>query len=128
MKDIRGKVALLTGGSRGLGPYVAHDLGEMRALGLNTVRFFLMTADFADAEGNLRPDALEKLDSFLALCREQELMTLPTFFVGHMSGASGSNRRGRDRAAPFVLHCRTAESQRTGRHENEKRRRNHERF
>ena len=92
---------------------MAHDLGEMRALGLNTVRFFLMTADFADAEGNLRPDALEKLDSFLALCREQDLMTLSTFFVGHMSGASGSNRRGRDRAAPFASPYQTAESQRT---------------
>ena len=30
---------------------IAQDLREMRALGLNTVRFFLMTADFADAEG-----------------------------------------------------------------------------
>ncbi len=65
---------------------IAQDLQEMRTLGLNTVRFFLMTADFADAEGNLRADALEKLDTFLALCREQGLMTLPTFFVGHMSG------------------------------------------
>ena len=74
---------------------IAQDLQEMRTLGLNTVRFFLMTADFADAEGNLRADALEKLDTFLALCREQGtcpvrtvqgLMTLPTFFVGHMPG------------------------------------------
>ncbi len=65
---------------------IAQDLREMRALGLNTVRFFLRTADFADAEAKLRPEALEKLDTFLALCREQGLMTLPTFFVGHMSG------------------------------------------
>ncbi|NOZ72358.1 MAG: cellulase family glycosylhydrolase, partial [Chloroflexi bacterium] len=43
-------------------------------------------ADFADVEGNLRPESLEKLDTFFALCREQQLYTLPTFFVGHMSG------------------------------------------
>ncbi|HIQ05544.1 MAG TPA: hypothetical protein EYH31_07580 [Anaerolineae bacterium] len=65
---------------------IARDLREMRALGPNTVRFFLRTADFADAEANLRPEALEKLDTFLALCREQGLYTFPTFFVGHMSG------------------------------------------
>ena len=69
---------------------IAQDLREMRALGLNTVRFFLRTADFADAEANLRPEALEKLDAFLALCREQGLYTFPTFFVGHMSGTNFS--------------------------------------
>jgi len=65
---------------------IAQDLREMRALGLNTVRFFLRTADFADAEANLRPEALEKLDTFLAFCREYGLYVLPSFFVGHMSG------------------------------------------
>jgi len=65
---------------------IAQDLREMRALGLNTVRFFLRTADFADAEGNLIPEALEKLDTFLALCRKHGLYALPSFFVGHMSG------------------------------------------
>lgn len=65
---------------------IAQDLRQMRALGLNTVRFFLRTADFADAEGNLRPEALEKLDTFLALCRAHGLYVLPSFFVGHMSG------------------------------------------
>ncbi|MBC7099617.1 cellulase family glycosylhydrolase, partial [Candidatus Bipolaricaulota bacterium] len=65
---------------------IAQDLREMRALGLNTVRFFLRTADFADSEGNLKAEALERLDAFLALCREQGLYALPTFFVGHMSG------------------------------------------
>jgi len=65
---------------------IAQDLREMRALGLNTVRFFLRTADFADAEANLRPEALEKLDTFLALCREHGLHVLPSLFVGHMSG------------------------------------------
>ena len=65
---------------------IAQDLREMRALGLNTVRFFLRTADFADAEGNLKAEALKRLDAFLALCREQGLYALPSFFVGHMSG------------------------------------------
>ncbi len=65
---------------------VAEDIRGMSSLGLNTVRFFLRTADFADAEGNPRPEALERLDAFLALCRENGLYTLPTFFVGHMSG------------------------------------------
>ncbi|MBC7099068.1 cellulase family glycosylhydrolase, partial [Candidatus Bipolaricaulota bacterium] len=44
------------------------------------------TADFADFEGNLKAEALERLDTFLALCRELGLYALPTFFVGHMSG------------------------------------------
>ena len=65
---------------------ISADLQEIRALGLNTVRFFLRTADFTDADGNLNPKALEKLDTFLALCREHRLYMLPSFFVGHMSG------------------------------------------
>ncbi|HID86020.1 MAG TPA: hypothetical protein EYP55_01415, partial [Anaerolineae bacterium] len=65
---------------------IAQDLREMQALGLNTVRFFLRTADFADAGANLRPEALERLDAFLAMCREHRLYVLPSFFVGHMSG------------------------------------------
>ena len=65
---------------------IAQDLQEMRALGLNTVRFFLRTVDFADAEGNLKAEALKRLDTFLALCREHGLYALPSFFVGHMSG------------------------------------------
>ena len=65
---------------------IVRDLREIRALGLNTVRFFLRTADFADDEGNLKSEALERLDVFLGLCREQGLFVLPTFFVGHMSG------------------------------------------
>ncbi len=65
---------------------ISADLQEIRALGLNTVRFFLRTADFADANGSIDPKALEKLDTFLALCREHGLYALPSFFVGHMSG------------------------------------------
>ncbi len=65
---------------------IAKDLEEMRSLGLNTVRFFLRTEEFADADGNVKPTALEKLDAFLNLCREYKLYALPSFFVGHMSG------------------------------------------
>ncbi len=67
---------------------IVRDLREIRALGLNTIRFFLRTADFADEEGNLKSEALERLDVFLGLCREQGLFVLPTFFVGHMSGTN----------------------------------------
>ncbi len=65
---------------------IARDLQEVHALGLNTVRFFLRTVDFADDEGDLKAETLERLDEFLGLCRRQGLHALPTFFVGHMSG------------------------------------------
>ncbi len=65
---------------------ISRDLREIRSLGLNTIRFFLRTADFADSEGNLRLEAVEKLDYFLSLCRGLGLYVLPTLFVGHMSG------------------------------------------
>ena len=67
---------------------IVQDLREIRALGLDTVGFFLRTADFADDKGNLKSEALERLDVFLGLCREQGLFVLPTFFVGHMSGTN----------------------------------------
>ena len=65
---------------------IERDLREMRSLGLNTVRFFLRTKDFADSEANLKPDAIGKLDAFLGMCRKHGLHAIPTFFVGHMSG------------------------------------------
>ena len=65
---------------------IDQDLREMKALGLNVIRFFLRTADFADEEANLRPEALERLDGFIALCKKHGLYVLPSLLVGHMSG------------------------------------------
>ena len=87
---------------------IAKDLQEMRSLGLNTVRFFLRTEEFADADGNVKPTALEKLDAFLNLCREYKLYALPSFFVGHMSGMNFPIpwEQGRDfYSDPDVLAC-----------------------
>jgi len=65
---------------------VRADLQQMRSLGMNVCRSFLFTPDFAPAPGYVDPTMLDRFDQFLALCHEAGIYTIPTFFVGHMSG------------------------------------------
>jgi len=77
---------------------VRAELQEMRGLGMNVCRSFLFTPDFAPAPGYVDPTMLDRLDEFLALCHEAGIYTIPTFFVGHMSGENWDVpwRNGRD--------------------------------
>ncbi|HPL27567.1 MAG TPA: beta-galactosidase trimerization domain-containing protein [Anaerolineae bacterium] len=65
---------------------VRAELCEMRGLGMNVCRSFLYTPDFMPAPDTVDPVMLERLAEFLALCDEVGIDTIPTFFVGHMSG------------------------------------------
>lgn len=62
------------------------DLGCVRSLGLNCVRFFLRWQDFEPAEGRYDETMFARLDALLAWHAEHDLLAHPTLFVGYMSG------------------------------------------
>jgi len=62
------------------------DVGRMKQLGMNCCRPFLYMPAFMEREDQVNPIMMERLEFFLNICEENELHTLPTFIVGHMSG------------------------------------------
>ena len=62
------------------------DILMMKRLGMNCCRPFLFMPDFTDNKGAVRPEMLERLCEFLALCDKYEFYCMVTFIVGHMSG------------------------------------------
>jgi len=62
------------------------DVKRMKRLGMNCCRPFLFMPAFLENEHRINPVMLERLQYFLKICEENELYTLPTFIVGHMSG------------------------------------------
>lgn len=62
------------------------DIIRMKELGINLCRFFLFMPDFMPSENHVNPVMLERLRDFLTLCEKHELYSMPSFFVGHMSG------------------------------------------
>jgi endo-1,4-beta-mannosidase len=82
------------------------DLGQMRELGVNVFRSFLLWPDFMPSPGAVDTTMMERLGEFLGLCKEAELQTALTLFVGHMSGENWDVpwRGGRDfYADPWML-------------------------
>lgn len=77
---------------------VGQELRQMRELGMNVCRSFLYTPDFMPTPHRVEPEMLDRLDQFMALCRQAGMLTIPTFFVGHMSGENWDVpwRQGRD--------------------------------
>lgn len=55
-------------------------------LGFTVNRSFLFTPDFMPTENNVEPVMIERFLEFLDLCKETDIGTIPTLFVGHMSG------------------------------------------
>lgn len=62
------------------------DLDAMVAAKLNTIRFFLRWPDFQPRLGEFKEENWAKLTTFLGWCRERNIATIPTLFVGFMSG------------------------------------------
>lgn len=62
------------------------DIKRMQQIGINLCRFFLFMPDFMPKENFVDPVMLERLTVFLQLCEKHKIYTLPSFFVGHMSG------------------------------------------
>ena len=65
---------------------VRNELIQMRQLGMNLNRSFLFIPDFMPTPVKIEQNMLSKFKSFLDLCSEENILTIPTFFVGHMSG------------------------------------------
>jgi len=65
---------------------LSEDVRRMKQLGMNVCRPFLYMPAFMEEENRVNSLMLERLRVFLDICEENELHTLPTFIVGHMSG------------------------------------------
>ncbi len=65
---------------------IRNELLQMKELGMNLNRSFLYIPDFMPTPDKVEQDMLLKFKSFLDMCSEENIFTIPTFFVGHMSG------------------------------------------
>ncbi|MEA1912416.1 MAG: cellulase family glycosylhydrolase [candidate division WOR-3 bacterium] len=65
---------------------VGEELEQMKSLGMNVCRSFLYFPDFMPRPFDVNKDMLERFAEFVALCEKVDIYTIPTFFVGHMSG------------------------------------------
>ena len=65
---------------------VKEELQQMKSLGINVCRSFLYFPDFMPKPDSVDEDMLERFTEFVNLCEEVDICTIPTFFVGHMSG------------------------------------------
>lgn len=80
------------------------DLGEISALGLRLVRFFLFWEDFQPSPETINPRAISDLVAIADEAERRGLLLMPTFFVGHMSGVNflpAWARRGTQLVGPF---------------------------
>ena len=65
---------------------VQAELAQMRRIGLNTCRSFVFLPSFMPRPGALDQGALARLRQFFDLCQAEQMTTLPSLLVGHMSG------------------------------------------
>lgn len=65
---------------------IQDDIKRMKTLGMNCCRPFLFMPAFMDTPAQVNPRMIARLHYFMEQCELQELYTLPTFIVGHMSG------------------------------------------
>ncbi len=65
---------------------VREELKQMKDLGMNVCRSFLYFPDFMPTPDEVDKDMLDKSSEFVALCHDVGISTIPSFFVGHMSG------------------------------------------
>lgn len=62
------------------------EFQQIRELGLELVRIFLLWEDFQPHPDVISDSALSNLGTVLDIARELDLLVIPTFFTGHMSG------------------------------------------
>lgn len=65
---------------------VEGEFAEIKALGLQVARIFLLWEDFQPAPDRVSDRALADLGTVLDVAREAGIQVMPTFFTGHMSG------------------------------------------
>ncbi len=62
------------------------DIKQMKSIGINLCRFFLFMPDFMPKENRVDPLMIDRLSTFLRICEKHKIYSMPSFFVGHMSG------------------------------------------
>ena len=67
---------------------IDEDFARLAAMGLETVRFFLLWEAFAPGRETLDTIALQRFDLVLSRAAMHGLQTIPTLFTGHMSGVN----------------------------------------
>lgn len=67
---------------------VFEDLEEIKAMGLDLIRFFLFWEDFQPTPEEVSQQALKDLQAITQKAEVLSLRLMPTFFVGHMSGVN----------------------------------------
>ena len=67
---------------------IREDAARIRDIGLRVVRFFLRWDDFQPQAGVIDERMLRRLDAVMDAFGDAGLLTMPTFFTGHMSGVN----------------------------------------
>lgn len=67
---------------------IGEDLAQIKALGLDVVRFFLMWEAFQPQPNAMDERALHQFDALMDRIAETGLRAMPTLFCGHMSGVN----------------------------------------
>lgn len=67
---------------------IGEDLAQIKALGLDVVRFFLMWEVFQPQPNAMDERALHQFDALMDRIAETGLRAMPTLFCGHMSGVN----------------------------------------
>lgn len=77
---------------------ITRELRVLREHGMNLTRSFFYWPDFHPEPGRIDDEMVDRYADFLDRHAEQDMATIPTFIVGHMSGENWDPvwRRGRD--------------------------------
>jgi endo-1,4-beta-mannosidase len=67
---------------------VAVDFGRIASCGFDSVRIFLLWADFQPTDSQVDPERIHRLVETLDLAGAAGLSVMPTLFTGHMSGVN----------------------------------------
>ncbi len=67
---------------------IGEDLVQIKALGLDVVRFFLMWEAFQPEPNKMDSEALRRFDALMDRIGDAGLRAMPTLFCGHMSGVN----------------------------------------
>jgi beta-galactosidase len=65
---------------------ITEEFSQIKKMGFECVRIFLLWEDFQPAEGEISLGAVSRFDELLAMAKAGGLTLAPTFFVGNMSG------------------------------------------
>ncbi|MFH1130359.1 MAG: hypothetical protein V1754_03430 [Pseudomonadota bacterium] len=65
---------------------VRMELRQMRSIGLNTCRSFAFIPSLMPKTAMISQTVAKRMDNYLQICSDEDIATIPSFLVGHMSG------------------------------------------